>query len=403
MVHPATRDDINNRCDGALGQPAPYQQLVLLWAISRAVRGHDPLQAFSDARDELKALLAPFALGRSTPDPALPWFALRTSPWWRLIGAPSSPIHRGRDVVREGDLVGGLTRDAHRLVATDSAFRQAAVAKLTSSIGPHPALAAHLAYLFHESSPTEPPITEAIDVLSELIGQRLRTTTGASNEILAVRPPNVVVATSRSPQGQPVPISEVQRGLDLLRLHGEVTIDVDTLGHRSSFIGAVLATRDNAVVSGSPPVVSVAGSDEQGPLPESSDEGLPLGETRERSPGTHVPGQVYDRGDLHEAAREAGLPPRQPHRWYPGRRQLSVCLLEPLQAVVCESVARRAARVHLLRRGKPRRPDRDGREPTADRARSRGRARPGLHESQARWLCVASSRSISGGRALVGR
>jgi hypothetical protein len=74
-----------------------------------------------------------------------------------------------------------------------------------------------------------------------------------------VRPPDVVVATSRSPEGQPVPIAMVQHGMDLVHRHGAVTIDVDTLGHRSSFVGAVLATLPGATLSGSPPVVSLLG------------------------------------------------------------------------------------------------------------------------------------------------
>jgi hypothetical protein len=56
-----------------------------------------------------------------------------------------------------------------------------------------------------------------------------------------------------------VPIGWVQHGLDLLRRHGAVTVDVETLGHRSSFVGAVLATLPGAAVSGSPPVVSLLG------------------------------------------------------------------------------------------------------------------------------------------------
>ena len=39
-----------------------------------------------------------------------------------------------------------------------------------------------------------------------------------------------------------------ENGLDLLRRYGQVTVEVATLGHRSSFIGAVLATREGVQV-----------------------------------------------------------------------------------------------------------------------------------------------------------
>ncbi|NEM05449.1 hypothetical protein GCU54_05370 [Geodermatophilus normandii] len=45
----------------------------------------------------------------------------------------------------------------------------------------------------------------------------------------------------------------------MLRRDGAVTIDVPTLGHRSSFIGAVLTTIPGSAVSGSPPRLSLPG------------------------------------------------------------------------------------------------------------------------------------------------
>jgi hypothetical protein len=74
------------------------------------------------------------------------------------------------------------------------------------------------------------------------------TTSGRVNVILAVTPPNVVVATDRSPDGQPVPIDQVQAGLDRLTEEGEIEVSVPELGHRSSFIGAVLRTLPGAVL-----------------------------------------------------------------------------------------------------------------------------------------------------------
>ena len=58
----------------------------------------------------------------------------------------------------------------------------------------------------------------------------------------------MIVATSRSPTGQPVPIEWVQSGLEQLLETGEIEVSVPCLGHRSSFVGAVLFTLPGAVL-----------------------------------------------------------------------------------------------------------------------------------------------------------
>jgi putative restriction endonuclease len=244
------------RVDRQLGRPAPYQHLVLLWAISEAVRGGDRLRAFSSASADLRSLLAPFAVGETAPDPELPWFALRNSPWWSLFPEPDGPVARGgRDFVRAEDPVGGLTREAYQRVREDPVFRESAVQRLTAPLAGQGELDSTIRSLF--PSPTTTSSRQALEVLQDLVGRRLATATGSDNRILRVVPPDVLVATDRSPHGQPVPIAEIQRALDLLDRHGEVTIDVATLGHRSSFVGAVLAALDNVTVVGSPPVASL--------------------------------------------------------------------------------------------------------------------------------------------------
>jgi hypothetical protein len=71
---------------------------------------------------------------------------------------------------------------------------------------------------------------------------------------------DVLVATSRSPRGNPVPISDVQAAMETLVANGEITIDVKTVGYRSAFVGAVLASLPGAVVlPTSPPTVAVRG------------------------------------------------------------------------------------------------------------------------------------------------
>ena len=90
-------------------------------------------------------------------------------------------------------------------------------------------------------------------LLASLVGKDVRTFTGRLNRIIGVRPPYVLVATDRSPGGRQVRIAEVQAALDMLREDGSVEIDPPVIGHRSSFIGAVLVTIPGARFKGSAP------------------------------------------------------------------------------------------------------------------------------------------------------
>jgi hypothetical protein len=86
-------------------------------------------------------------------------------------------------------------------------------------------------------------VTERIDareLLRSLVGRTIPTMTGRPNRVLEVRSEDVIVATARSPQGQPVPIEWVQRALDWLVDEGVIDINVKSVGYRSAFIGAVL-------------------------------------------------------------------------------------------------------------------------------------------------------------------
>lgn len=93
------------------------------------------------------------------------------------------------------------------------------------------------------------PVKTAVRTLLEsLVGQPISTVTGRPNTVLRVEGDSVVVATSRSPTGQPVPIEWVQDGLEQLLKTGEIEVSVPSLGHRSSFVGAVLLTLPGAVL-----------------------------------------------------------------------------------------------------------------------------------------------------------
>jgi hypothetical protein len=94
--------------------------------------------------------------------------------------------------------------------------------------------------------------------LQALVGSEIQTVSGRPNRILRLEGDNVLVATSKSPAGQLVPIKWVQAAMDTLESTGEVTIDVESVGYRSAFIGAVLATVPGAIVlPTSPPRVAL--------------------------------------------------------------------------------------------------------------------------------------------------
>jgi hypothetical protein len=90
---------------------------------------------------------------------------------------------------------------------------------------------------------------EALDILRDLVGVPIHTVTGKENVVLRVTGDSALVATERSPAGERVPALDVQHGLDLLRRDGSVLVNVDTLGHRSAFVGAVLASLPDMVVT----------------------------------------------------------------------------------------------------------------------------------------------------------
>ncbi|WP_410568582.1 hypothetical protein [Amycolatopsis sp. cmx-4-61] len=98
----------------------------------------------------------------------------------------------------------------------------------------------------------------ADELLRALLGREIRTVAqGRPNTVAEISGGVVRVKTGRSPDGQPVEVADVQNGLDLLATHGSVRVTVDELGHRSSFVGAVLATLPGTATTSKPPVVTL--------------------------------------------------------------------------------------------------------------------------------------------------
>jgi hypothetical protein len=99
---------------------------------------------------------------------------------------------------------------------------------------------------------------DAREYLASLIGRTIETYKGRPNTVIAIEGNDVLVGTTRSPAGTRVPIAWVQAALDRLDTEAEVEVSVASLGHRSAFVGAVLASVPGArFVSGSPPAVRV--------------------------------------------------------------------------------------------------------------------------------------------------
>ncbi|WP_336879962.1 hypothetical protein [Rhodococcus globerulus] len=122
------------------GRRAPYQYVVLLWAIARARTGAPRMVHFQDAATELRSLLAPFALAASAPNPANPWAALKDSPWWQ-IDPPAEFTDGPLDwkQVPALDPPAGLSAPIYETIRTDPIWAGQAVDVITRIIGEHPA------------------------------------------------------------------------------------------------------------------------------------------------------------------------------------------------------------------------------------------------------------------------
>lgn len=230
------------------GRVSLHKPLTLLWMIDHLATGGSRLVAWPEFRREVGAFLTDFAPAASHITPQYPFWHLSSArPLWEVYGVANVPT--AADVTA----VAGFTRQAAVLLRDDSirataieflmdrhlsgsVDRQELNKRLTVSISPHRRLRAR-------------------DVLRRLVGVEIRTVAGRPNMVLGMQADTAIVRTDRSPTGQPVAISDVQYGLDLLVKQGSVRVSVDELGHRSAFVGAVLATLPTARVSKSPTTI----------------------------------------------------------------------------------------------------------------------------------------------------
>ena len=98
---------------------------------------------------------------------------------------------------------------------------------------------------------TGPPNIE--DHARLLVGSSVFTLAeGRENRVLAVDHGGVTVGTDKSPDGERVPLDDLRNAATRLFRDGEVQVSVASLGHRSSFLGAFLATLSNVETATDP-------------------------------------------------------------------------------------------------------------------------------------------------------
>ena len=93
----------------------------------------------------------------------------------------------------------------------------------------------------------------ANQLLTDLVGQEIRTVTGQPNRVISVGSEDVTVGTQRSPHGKPVPLDWIQGAIDRLWSDGDVEISVPSVGYRSAFVGAVLLSISGTRATGDSP------------------------------------------------------------------------------------------------------------------------------------------------------
>lgn len=251
------------------GRISLHKPLTLLWMIDHVAAGGTRLVTWPEFRREVGAFLGEFAPGGSRVTPQYPFWHLSTArSLWEVYGVADVPT------AADMTAAAGFTRQATVLLRDDS-FRATMIGFLMDRYLSDAVNRQALNRRLTVGIPSRRAL-HARDVLRPLVGEEIRTVTGRPNMILGMDADTAIVRTDRSPTGQPIPISEVQHGLDLLSRQGTVRVNVDELGHRSAFVGAVLATLPDARVSTSPAAITLGelSSDDVGDLPATDAEAL---------------------------------------------------------------------------------------------------------------------------------
>ena len=100
----------------------------------------------------------------------------------------------------------------------------------------------------------------ASELLRSLIGEEIRTVTGMPNMVLAVHGDTALVRTNRSPKVNRSKSARSRRASTSSGCTESVRVNVEELGHRSAFVGAVLATLPGARFTKNPATVTLGAS-----------------------------------------------------------------------------------------------------------------------------------------------
>jgi hypothetical protein len=155
------------------GRRVPYKFVVLLWAISEALPSRDQKRQrfrFQEVSGELAALLKPFQVSASRPDPRNPWFALKETPMWWDLDLPDVAGVTYKQT-RELNLEGGLSRAAFELVVSDADFASRAIQTIVNIVGDSPEVRDLVTELRLDGTTTpgeQPPVVRKIPVESHV-------------------------------------------------------------------------------------------------------------------------------------------------------------------------------------------------------------------------------------------
>ncbi len=239
-----------NRYRTSSGDSSLHKPLALLWAISRIAGGKARLTRWPEFKREVGTLLSEFGGVGSRVTPQYPfWHLGRSARLWEVHGIADVPTSS------DANAAAGFTQPAASVLA-DAATRDRIVGFLVDEYLPSRVDIDRLGSVLGLASLAR-RTPRARDVLRPLVGMEIATVTGEANVVLAMSDDAVLVRTKSSARGQPVPLREVQHGLDLLIASGSVRVTVEEIGYRSKFVGAVLATLPQAQVTRDPAAVSL--------------------------------------------------------------------------------------------------------------------------------------------------
>jgi hypothetical protein len=239
--------------DRTHGKPAPYQYVILLWAIGRARIHVARVLNFSEARPELRELLAPFAIATTAPDPAMPWAALGNSDWWQL-GESGKPIAATESEVKSQDIPGGLSEEVYWRVAEDETFARAAVDVLKELIGPDPAVGPLLQMLglaadepateTQSASPDVSDAVAAVDQISEPRRKFSRRLSAAENKAIEEQAVRVARQHFESELGYQTVDVGATESYDVHATKGDEVVKVEVKGTTTNGASIVLTRNE---------------------------------------------------------------------------------------------------------------------------------------------------------------